>query len=150
MPFSEKRFEQQPPSAFGRRAVVCSYGIRQKRSQSVRRTRRKAWHRGRVPRRSLIVHYPEKEFFVSCIACASGSAQINGMVRANLITVALPALKAERRDIIREPVHGKYIAVLHVIAIGIMPADQEFIRSVTVQIQKRKRDFLQQGGGILP
>ena len=25
MPFSEKRFEQQPPSAFGRRAVVCSY-----------------------------------------------------------------------------------------------------------------------------
>lgn len=102
------------------------------------------------PRRSLIVHYPEKEFFVSCIACASGSAQINGMVRANLITVALPALKAERRDIIREPVHGKYIAVLHVIAIGIMPAEQEFIRSVTVQIQKRKRDFLQQGGGILP
>lgn len=102
------------------------------------------------PRRPLIVHYPEKEFFVSCIACASGSAQINGMVRANLITVALPALKAERRDIIREPVHGKYIAVLHVIAIGIMPAEQEFIRSVTVQIQKRKRDFLQQGGGILP
>lgn len=100
--------------------------------------------------RSLIVHYPEKEFFVSCIACASGSAQINGMVRANLITAALPALKAERRDIIREPVHGKYIAVLHVIAIGIMPAEQEFIRSVTVQIQKRKRDFLQQGGGILP
>lgn len=100
--------------------------------------------------RSIIVHYPEKEFFVSCIACASGSAQINGMVRANLITVALPALKAERRDIIREPVHGKYIAVLHVIAIGIMPAEQEFIRSITVQIQKRKRDFLQQGGGILP
>lgn len=99
---------------------------------------------------SLIVHYPEKEFFVSCIACASGSAQINGMVRANLITVALPALKAERRDIIREPVHGKYIAVLHVIAIGIMPAEQEFIRSITVQIQKRKRDFLQQDGGILP
>ena len=30
MSFSEKRFEQQPPSAFGRRAVVCSYGIRQK------------------------------------------------------------------------------------------------------------------------
>lgn len=96
------------------------------------------------------MHYPEKEFFVSCIACASGSAQINGMVRANLITVALPALKAERRDIIREPVHSKYIAVLHVIAIGIMPAEQEFIRSVTVQIQKRKRDFLQRGGGILP
>ena len=83
-------------------------------------------------------------------ACASGSAQINGMVGANLITVALPALKAERRDIIREPVHGKYIAVLHVIAIGIMPAEQEFIRSITVQIQKRKRDFLQRGGGILP
>ena len=100
--------------------------------------------------RSSIVHYPEMEFLVSCIACASGSAQINGMVRANLITVALPALKAERREIIREPVHGKYIAVLHVIAIGIMPAEQEFIRSVTVQIQKRKRDFLQQGGGILP
>ena len=33
------------------------------------------------PKKALIVHYPEKEFFVSCIACASGSAQINGMVR---------------------------------------------------------------------
>lgn len=31
--------------------------------------------------RFLIVHYPEKKFFVSCIACASGFAQINGMVR---------------------------------------------------------------------
>ena len=84
MPFSEKRFEQQPPSAFGRRAVVHMGSGRSDLSQfgvlAERRGIEGGSQEGPV-NRSLIVHYPEKEFFVSCIACASGSAQIKGMVR---------------------------------------------------------------------